>query len=50
MASKHYVGKSHVLLRTAVDEAFAPYGAILVPTGTKTSAPLRALQGTNATG
>jgi hypothetical protein len=31
MASKHYVGRSHALLRTAVDEAFGPYRAILIP-------------------
>jgi hypothetical protein len=43
MASKHYVGKSHVLLRTAVDEAFEPCGEILVPKGT--AAPLRGCAG-----
>jgi hypothetical protein len=31
MASKHYVGRNMALLRAAVDEAFEPYGAILVP-------------------
>jgi hypothetical protein len=50
MASKHYVGKSHALLRTAVDEAFEPYGAVLVPRGTASGALLRAGGAANATG
>jgi integrase len=31
IAQRHYVGKSLVHLRTAVDEAFAPYGDLLRP-------------------
>jgi hypothetical protein len=50
MASKHYVGKSHALLRAAVDEAFEPYGAILVPRGAVAAAPIRAAEPANATG
>ena len=33
IAQRHYVGSSDALLRDAVDEAFGPYGAILVPKG-----------------
>jgi hypothetical protein len=50
MASKHYVGKSHALLRAAVDEAFEPYAAILVPRGAAATASRRAVEAANATG
>ena len=50
IAQRHYLGRSDNLLRAAVDEAFRPYGAILVPKGTACSAALRATGPANATG
>jgi hypothetical protein len=39
IAAKHYLGRSDLYLRTVVDEAFEPYGAILAPKGAAVVSP-----------
>jgi site-specific recombinase XerD len=49
VAQRHYVGRIDNLLRAAVDEAFEPYGGILVPEETAAGTELRTVRSANAT-
>jgi hypothetical protein len=48
IAAKHYIGRSDRFLRDVVDEAFAPYAAMVSPPGVVE--PLRPVKPKNATG
>jgi hypothetical protein len=43
IAAKHYLGRSDRYLRDVVDEAFAPYAAMVSPDGGAQGATLRAV-------